>query len=119
MPGLQTRTIQPHQFIPNSGGRVLTSGTRGTSEPARRLDQLYGEYIHACKIPFHEVGKKDKGNLKSYMFFFDQEIFLFLGVKTGGHNQLHDRRKLLLFLLLFWFLEVDIHAKSALRDRGK
>ena len=63
MPGLQTRTIQPHQFIPNSGGRDLTSGTRGTSEPARRLDQLYGEYIHACKIPFHEVGKKDKGVL--------------------------------------------------------
>ena len=63
MPGLQTRTIQPHQFISNSGGRVLTSGTRGTSEPARRLDQLYGEYIHACKIPFHEVGKKDKGVL--------------------------------------------------------
>ena len=131
MPGLQTRTIQPHQFIPNSGGRVLTSGTRGTSEPARRLDQLYGEYIHACKIPFHEVGKKDKGVLgrsqpeilyvlfRSYMCFFDQEIFLFLGVKTGGHDQLHDRRKLLLFLLLFWFLEVDIHSKSALRDRGK
>ena len=63
MPGLQTRTIQPHQFIPNSGGRVLTSGTRGTSEPARRLDQLYGEYIHARKIPFHEVGKNDKGVL--------------------------------------------------------
>ena len=53
------------------------------------------------------------------MYFFDQEIFLFLGVKTGGHDQLHDRRKLLLFLLLFWFLEVDIHAKSALRHRGK
>ena len=40
------------------------------------------------------------------MCFFDQEIFLFLGVTTGGHDQLHDRRKLLLFLLLFWFLEV-------------
>lgn len=85
------------------GGRVLmiTSGTR-TSKPARRLDQLYAEYIHACKIPFYEVGKKIK------------EIFL--GVRTGGHDQLHDRRNLLLFLLLFCFFEVDIHAKSALRD---
>lgn len=43
------------------GGRVLTSGTR-TSKPARRLDQLYGEYIHACKSPFYEVGKKNKGD---------------------------------------------------------
>ena len=53
------------------------------------------------------------------MCFFDQEIFLFLGVTTGGHDQLYDRRKLLLFLFLFCFLEVDIHAKSALRGRGK
>lgn len=68
------------------GGRVLTSGTRTSAEPARRLDQLYGEYIHACQIPFWEVGKKIKEfklehNLKSYMRFFDQEIFL--GVKNG------------------------------------
>ena len=53
------------------------------------------------------------------MCFFDQEIFLFLGVKTGGHDQPHDRRKLLLFLLLFCCFEVDIHAESALRGRGK